>query len=222
MEGFTYLEPEKWRGSTWEDRRPEAKAYWDVMDPDHVCGPGAESFAQLMCRVVMVLARLSESQLSEIPPSWILAFTHGQFMQAVKVLVDHPQESLKALMGRLFHERLFNNIECYTLELHEVDGLSCPRHPARVPCIVDTPTRCRTSAPVRATATARHTPADCVSPTVGQRRTRAYPSHDARPSRPVLFPRGHGPSGRGALNPLSSRIGHGSQQGSQPQQRSPG
>lgn len=114
MEEFTYLDPSLWKGSTWESRRPEVIAYWEAMDPDHVHGPGAESFSTLLSRVRLVLDHLEDQK-----PEWALAFTHGQFMQAVKVVVENPSEAPKELMVRLYHERIPDNTETLSIELRE-------------------------------------------------------------------------------------------------------
>lgn len=128
MEEFTYLSPDLLKGSSWQERKPDVRAYWDALDPDLVHGTGAESFSMLIGRVRTVLARVEQ----EGRP-WSVAFTHGQFMQAVRVVVENPGEPLVVLMERLFLARLPDNTECYDLEFHEGRWSIVPDTPSSSP-----------------------------------------------------------------------------------------
>ena len=82
---FTYLDPAACVGTSWIERKPMIDAYWARLDPDHVDGPGAESFNMLLARAQDFLDRLAgvEDALSMI-------VSHGQFMQATLVLAEQP------------------------------------------------------------------------------------------------------------------------------------
>ena len=74
-------------------------AYWETMDPDYNDGEGAESFAEMIQRVKTMLRRVKER-----PEDTIYIFTHGQFMETVKIVLSHPDENSANLM-RIFNER---------------------------------------------------------------------------------------------------------------------
>lgn len=86
MEEFTYLEPSRWNGTSRKDRLPYIEAYWKTADPGYQDGPGAESFATLLNRVSQTLARLEQLPAEAL----VYAFSHGQFMQAVRVALLFP------------------------------------------------------------------------------------------------------------------------------------
>ena len=86
MEEFTYLEPSRWNGSTQQQRLPFIEAYWDRGDPTYCDGPGAENFDCLLGRVDRTLARL----VSLPPDALVYAFSHGQFMQALRMVLLFP------------------------------------------------------------------------------------------------------------------------------------
>jgi broad specificity phosphatase PhoE len=75
VQEFTYLAPEKYRGTTMAERRPMVAAYWTRLDPERA-DPGAESFASFVGRVREFLGRLRSRR------GFTAVFTHGQFMRA--------------------------------------------------------------------------------------------------------------------------------------------
>jgi len=77
VQEFTYLSPEKYRGTTLAQRRPMVAAYWERLDPDHADPGGAESFAAFVGRVRAFLDRLRARR------GFTAVFTHGQFMRGV-------------------------------------------------------------------------------------------------------------------------------------------
>ncbi|WP_420628850.1 histidine phosphatase family protein [Candidatus Leptofilum sp.] len=74
---FSYLHPEKYNGTTGEQRWPEAMAYWQRMDPLEKEGGEGESFAELLARVHAL-----DEQLANTPESFIALFSHGLFLRA--------------------------------------------------------------------------------------------------------------------------------------------
>lgn len=78
---FTYLEPGRWNGTSRDSRLPTIEAYWRAADPGYRDGPGAESFSNLLRRAENALNTL-DSLPNDSP---VFVFTHGQFMQAVRL-----------------------------------------------------------------------------------------------------------------------------------------
>lgn len=77
VEEFSYLHPAKYNGTTGDDRWPDARAYWERMDPlENEEGEG-ESFAELLARV-----QVMEDQLWQAPEQFIAVFSHGLFLRA--------------------------------------------------------------------------------------------------------------------------------------------
>lgn len=74
---YTYLSPARCEGTTAADRRAWVGGYWDRCDPEHVDGPGAESFAAFMGRV-----KAFHGRLQALGASRIVAVGHGQFFRA--------------------------------------------------------------------------------------------------------------------------------------------
>jgi broad specificity phosphatase PhoE len=114
---FTFLNPSRHRGTTEEDRQPYVDAYWQRDDPDHIDGPGAESFTSFLDR-----ARKAIKQLESLSPGGcVVVFTHGYFMQAFRLVLLFPNASDLELMSnfRRFHfVNLINNADSLEFEIH--------------------------------------------------------------------------------------------------------
>ncbi len=95
VQEFTYLSPGRCTNTTAEQRRPLVEAYWQRCNPDHTDGPGAESFSAMLGR-----ARDLQDRLAAHPAGYIVVFTHGQVMQALRLLDAHPTASGRELMSR--------------------------------------------------------------------------------------------------------------------------
>lgn len=80
---FTYLEPARCTGTTVADRREWVEAYWAKADPGFTDGEGAESFLDFISRARSFLKRLAEH-----PAQDIVAYSHGQFINAVAWLIE--------------------------------------------------------------------------------------------------------------------------------------
>jgi hypothetical protein len=83
IQEFTYLEPARCTGTTVADRREWVEAYWAKADPGFTDGEGAESFLDFIARAQSFLERLAEH-----PAQDIVAFSHGQVINAVAWLID--------------------------------------------------------------------------------------------------------------------------------------
>ena len=75
---FTYLHPIRYEGTTGEERRPLALAYWERSDPHEKEGGGGESFAELLTRVQETVTCLRQH-----PAQFITVFSHGLFLRAL-------------------------------------------------------------------------------------------------------------------------------------------
>jgi broad specificity phosphatase PhoE len=113
MEEFTYLEPSRWNGSSREERWPHVEAYWAAADPVYQDGPGAESFNTLLVRVDQTLQTLQTLPQDAL----VYAFSHGGFMQAMRVSLLHPAWSSKQKMAHVPHlHAKFPILNCDMLE----------------------------------------------------------------------------------------------------------
>jgi broad specificity phosphatase PhoE len=86
IQEFTYLQPSRWNGTLSVERKPRIETYWKATDPKFCDGPGAESFATLLRRTEKALKRLESLRVNDS----VLVFSHGQFIQAVRMLVLYP------------------------------------------------------------------------------------------------------------------------------------
>ena len=98
MEEFTYLEPSRWNGTSRQARLPHIESYWGFADPEFCDGPGAESFQTLLDRVGRTLAHFE----ALAPEALVYAFSHGQFMQAVRQSVLHPTWTAQQKMAHFW------------------------------------------------------------------------------------------------------------------------
>ncbi len=90
-----YLAPGCCIDTTAEQRRPLVQAYWDRCDAGHADGKGAESFSAMLGRV-----RNLQNGLATHPAGCIVVFTHGQVMQAIRLLDTHPAAGERELMAQ--------------------------------------------------------------------------------------------------------------------------
>jgi len=97
---FTYLDTQKYKGTTIEHRRRDVAAYWQKNDPDYVDGPGAESFNQFTGRVDQMFNRLKGR-----PEKRIVLFSHSLTMQLAFLRLTQPQLEGQALMQTMAETR---------------------------------------------------------------------------------------------------------------------
>lgn len=117
IQEFTYLDPVSCVGTNWADRKPRIDAYWASMDPHYVDGEGAESFSALLTR-----ARTFLEDLTELENELTIVVSHGQFMQAAKLMATRPDLGDLTAMSLFIDRQLrrpFANCERMTLR---VDG----------------------------------------------------------------------------------------------------
>ena len=83
-------------GTTGAERRAWVEHYWKSCSAEYCDGPGAESFMDLLRRV-----RETRSRLEALPTgSQVAVFTHGQFLQALRLLVYCPALTDAAMKDR--------------------------------------------------------------------------------------------------------------------------
>lgn len=122
MQEFTYLEPSRWNGTHRSERMPHIEMYWQRSDPNYCDGPHAESFSALLSRIDLTLARLEalcEYQTLVSSNKLVLAFSHGQFMQVLRITLMHPEWSHQQKMTYFlaFNEKYpILNIDCLCIE----------------------------------------------------------------------------------------------------------
>ncbi len=115
IQEFTYLNPASCVGTNWADRKPRIDAYWAKLDPGYVDGEGAESFSSLLQR-----ARTFLEDLTELEDDLTLVISHGQFMQAAKLMATRPDLSDLSAMSIFIDRQLrrpFANCERMTLKI---------------------------------------------------------------------------------------------------------
>ncbi|MDP3495782.1 MAG: phosphoglycerate mutase family protein [Hyphomonadaceae bacterium] len=117
IQEFTYLDPASCVGTNWADRKPRIDAYWAKLDPRHIDGEGAESFSTLLHR-----ARTFLQDLTELEDDLTITVSHGQFMQATKLMALRPDLSDLTAMS-LFIDRQLRRpfANCERMELL-IDG----------------------------------------------------------------------------------------------------
>lgn len=98
IEEFTYLQPSRWNGTLSSTRMPYLERFWSAADPTYCDGEGAESFATLLRRAEKALERLSALS----PDALVYVFSHGQFIQAVRAVINEGHLDDKGKMERFW------------------------------------------------------------------------------------------------------------------------
>ncbi len=101
---FTYLNPGLYPGTTESQRAVSVEAYWQRSDPHWSDGGGAESFAEFMERVDDLSLRLQERS-----EAWIAIFTHGYFIQALRLRQQHPSAKVDEALMVAFRDQRREN-----------------------------------------------------------------------------------------------------------------
>lgn len=118
IQEFTFLEPARHKGTTDLEQEPHSQEFWQRCDPTHTTGPGAECFTAFLDRARDTLRRLTHIASG----GCIVVFTHGLFMQAVRLLLLFPHATDAQLMYnfRRFHfSNFINNTDSLEFEITE-------------------------------------------------------------------------------------------------------
>jgi probable phosphoglycerate mutase len=119
IQEFTFLEPNRHKGTNEEQQMPHILEYWERGDPAYLSGPGAESFTLFLDRARHAIQRLARMA----PGGFIVVFTHGLLMQAFRLLVLFPNATDAELMANFRRFHFVNFIEnTDSLELEAVGG----------------------------------------------------------------------------------------------------
>jgi broad specificity phosphatase PhoE len=106
IQEFSFLNPSLHRGMTEVDREPHSAAYWQREDPAFTDGPEAESFSSFLDRARNAIHRL----VTRHPGGCIVVFTHGYFMQAVRMVLLFPNATDAELMANFLRFHFANLI----------------------------------------------------------------------------------------------------------------
>lgn len=79
---FTYLDTEKYKNTTQDERIKPRAQYWDRCDPTYIDGPGSESFNNLANRVLNTIDNLQDRD-----EKLIYVYSHGWFIKFVQWII---------------------------------------------------------------------------------------------------------------------------------------
>src|ERR1700748_1758841 len=104
---FNYLNPAQHNGTNEEQQRPHILKFWERDDPSYSDGAGAESFSDFLNRVRDAIKRLAQLKSD----GCIVVFTHGFFMQAIRILLLFPTATDQQLLSNFRRFHFVNFIE---------------------------------------------------------------------------------------------------------------
>ena len=109
---FVYLSPRTFTGTTSAQRRPRVIAYWRHLDPDYVDGDDAESYQHLLQRIHQTIDRLRSR-----PESFIVVFSHAQFMRNLLLVMQEPDLTPREYMQRFRKSATIRNGQIVEIRL---------------------------------------------------------------------------------------------------------
>ncbi|HEY1994052.1 MAG TPA: histidine phosphatase family protein [Edaphobacter sp.] len=119
IQEFSFLNPVLYEGTSEADRESHVLAYWQREDPAYIHGAEAESFTLFLGRAREAIRRLPARD----PGGCIVVFTHGFFMQAIRLVLLFPNATDADLMANFQRFHLLNLIENIgSLEFEVHDG----------------------------------------------------------------------------------------------------
>ena len=124
IQEFSFLNPALHRGTSEADRESHVVAYWQREDPAYADGPEAESFTLFLDRARETIRRLADSRLATRDAGGcIVVFTHGFFIQAIRMVLLFPNAADAELMANFQRFHFLNIIQNIgSLELEVRDG----------------------------------------------------------------------------------------------------
>jgi len=132
IQEFSFLNPALHRGTSEADRELHVVGYWQREDPAYIESPDAESFTLFLDRAREAIRRLVTRDLATRDHGGcIVIFTHGFFMQAIRLVLLFPNATDAELMANFQRFHLLNLIENVdTLEFEVRDRRIQLIHPA--------------------------------------------------------------------------------------------
>ena len=119
VQEFSFLNPALHRSTSEADREPHVIGYWQREDPAYIESPGAESFTLFLDRAREAIRRL----VARDPGGCIVIFTHGFFMQAIRMVLLFPEAADAELMANFQRFHLLNLIQNIgSIEFEARDG----------------------------------------------------------------------------------------------------
>jgi 2,3-bisphosphoglycerate-dependent phosphoglycerate mutase len=119
IQEFSFLNPVLHKGTSEADRQSHVVAYWQREDPAYIDGAEAESFTLFLGRARETIRRLTAGD----PGGCIVVFTHGFFMQAIRLVLLFPNATDAELMANFQRFHFLNLIEHIgSLEFEVRDG----------------------------------------------------------------------------------------------------
>jgi broad specificity phosphatase PhoE len=112
---FTYLNREHCANTTPQERKPLVINYWAKMDPNYSDGGNAETFSNLIVRIKLML-----STIKDRPEENIFIFTHGQFIEATKIILNNPFKTDTEIMKIFMRNDCGKTIK--NCQITELDG----------------------------------------------------------------------------------------------------
>jgi 2,3-bisphosphoglycerate-dependent phosphoglycerate mutase len=99
VQEFTYLAASRCVNTTYEQRKPMVRDYWERADAAYNDGPDTESFADFMTRVRETLDKLEARK-----EKFIAVFSHGQFIRALMWMIITGRRQITENSMAEFHE----------------------------------------------------------------------------------------------------------------------
>jgi len=119
VQEFSFLNPALHRSTSEADREPHVIGYWQREDPAYIESPDAESFTLFLDRAREAIRRL----VARDPGGCIVIFTHGFFMQAIRMVLLFPEAADAELMANFQRFHLLNFIQNIgSIEFEARDG----------------------------------------------------------------------------------------------------
>lgn len=121
IQEFTYLNPDKYNGTTHVERREHTKKYWAEVNPEYRDGGIAESFVDLWRRVEKF-----REDLDKLLPG-ALVFSHGQFMRMMQLQERFDRPDREAMMGFIDLEATSKIANTTRIAIQNNGGISLPK-----------------------------------------------------------------------------------------------
>jgi probable phosphoglycerate mutase len=107
IQEFSFLNPLLYKGTSEADRESHVVAYWQREDPAYNDSAEAESFTLFLGRARETVRRLAARD----PGGCIVVFTHGFFMQAIRLVLLFPNATDAELMANFQRFHFLNLIQ---------------------------------------------------------------------------------------------------------------